>query len=89
MELQVFSVFDSAANAYTQPFFERSLGTAIRAFQDACQTEGHQFWKHAADYTLFHIGVWNEDTGKVTMLDAHVPLGNGLEYRSPELEIQN
>lgn len=81
MKLLVFTVFDSAAVAYLQPFFARSEGEAIRMFSTAASSEDHQFARHAADYTLFKIGTFEDSTGQV---ESHPPvsLGNALDYRS-------
>lgn len=79
-KIGVFSVFDSKANAYLQPFFSQSIGVAERSFSDAVGTPDHQFCKHAADYTLFQIADYNELTGIITPLDKFINIGNGVEF---------
>lgn len=75
--IKAFSVFDSKAESYIQPFFFPATGQAIRAFETAAQDENHEFYKHAADYTLFEIGTFNQGTGH---LEHGIPinLGNAL-----------
>jgi len=67
---QMFSVFDSKAAAYLEPFFAPTRGVAMRSFQAACQDHGHNFHKYAEDYTLFHLGEFDEFSGEVRSLNA-------------------
>lgn len=82
MKLMIFVVHDSAAEAYLQPFFARSKGEALRSFETAVNDEGHQFAKHADDYTLFQIGTYEDSTGMIEP-SAPVSLGCAVEYRKP------
>lgn len=75
MVLKMFSVFDKAVNAFLQPFFAPSAGAAIRMFTDACRDEKSSFSTHAHDYTLFHLGDWDDGTGITTPVDPHRLLG--------------
>lgn len=77
--LKVFSVFDVKAEAYLRPFFVKTRGQAIRGFSDAVNDPQHEFHAHPDDYTLFQIGEFDEDEGK---LIPAVPetCGNALQY---------
>jgi len=77
--LQIFSVRDTAAEAFLPPFTMNSRGAAIRAFTDAVNGGNNQFTAHAGDYNLFHIGDFDEDLGVVTPSEP-VLLGNGLSF---------
>lgn len=63
MKQEIFSVYDSAAQAFLQPFFSPSLGSALRSLTDAVNDPKHEFSKHAGDYTLFKLGSFSDDTG--------------------------
>ena len=76
----VFAVFDSAAGAYLPPFFMQTTGLAVRAFTEACNDSGHQFHRHSGDYTLFRIGLFDENTGSLFSLEAYERLGSGNEF---------
>lgn len=85
--LQMFTVHDTKAEAYLQPFFSQSRGAAIRSFDDAVNGGNEQFSRHAADYNLFHIGTWNPLTGMIETFPP-ISLGNGLDFlrnSGPEL----
>ncbi len=86
MKLLVFAVFDAAAEAYLAPMFFNTKGECIRTFVDACNAEDHQFARHAADYTLFHIGFYEPGKGLLTAVTPD-SLGNALQFiERPVLE---
>lgn len=78
--MKVFTVFDSKAGAYLNPFFLNSTGEAIRAFGDTANDPNTGIGKHPEDYSLFEIGEYDNKTGRITHLETHTPLGNGIEY---------
>lgn len=80
MKLQMYAVYDSKVEMYMEPFFAQTNGAALRMFADAANSEGHQFNRHAADYTLFNVGAFDQDAGMLEP-SAPVTLGNALEYR--------
>lgn len=63
MQLYIFSVYDAAVKAYIQPFYARSKGEAVRTFVEAVNTKDHQFGRHALDYTLMYLGVYEDGDG--------------------------
>ncbi|RYF45625.1 MAG: hypothetical protein EOO38_15670 [Cytophagaceae bacterium] len=79
MKLKIFAVYDSKAEAYLQPFFMPSRGTALRAFTDAVNDPQGSFQKHAADYTLFELGEYNDADASITELTPKVNLANARE----------
>lgn len=85
--MQLFSVFDSKAEAYLPIFQSQTNGTAIRSFEAAVNEEGTPFYKNAADYTLFNIGEFDERTGNVKPSKAHNNLGTALQYLNTEQEL--
>lgn len=78
--MRIFSIYDSKAEAYIQPFFTHNKATAIRSFTQAAQDENSQFSQHAADYTLMQIGEWNETTGEIVADETKTNLGTALEH---------
>lgn len=85
MLMKVFSIFDDKSLTYSKPFYELTLGSAIRVFTDAAADPQSAFARHPADYSLFHIGQFNDETA---VLDRVEPknLGNALQYISTEKE---
>lgn len=81
MKHQIFAVYDSKAQAYLPPFFMQRKQMAVRIFTECANAKDHQFGKWPADYTLFHLGSFDDDNG---LIDSFPPvsLGNGLEYQA-------
>ena len=85
MKLVMFSVYDTKAEAFLQPFFSLSRGTAMREFSEAANQPDHQFFRHAADYHLFELGTFDQVKGEVELSAPKVELGNALMFRQPDL----
>lgn len=80
MELKIFTVHDSKVGAYLQPFFMRSRGEAIRAFITVVNDRQSQFYSHPEDYTLFEVGTYDDQTGRVEAHHVLEPLGLAKQY---------
>lgn len=66
MDTHIFTVYDSAAGAYLEPFHAPSIDFAIRSFRQAVNTPEHQFATFPEDYTLFYIGRFDPMSGQIT-----------------------
>lgn len=78
MKHNVYSIYDTASGLYSRPFFTQSDAEAIRSFTDiACDTE-HPIGKHPQDYTLFRLGIFDDNDGKITD-EVNSSLSNGLQ----------
>lgn len=80
MTHKIFSVYDSKALLFQTPFTAPAAGVAIRAFEQAAQTEGNDFNKFAADFTLFEIGTFNVNDGIIMPHAAHINLGCAITF---------
>jgi len=85
MILKIFSVYDSKAESYMAPFYFHAIGQALRAFTDTANDTKSSMFKHAGDYTLYCIGDFDDQTGKVQDL-RHVNLGKAIELQNKELQ---
>lgn len=83
MKLKVFSVFDSKAEVFQQPFFSLTKGQALRGFTDAANDKNHPMGAHPEDYALFEIGEFDDATGRVEPLKSPVSLGLAIEFVRP------
>lgn len=84
MIVKVFSVFDSKAEAFIQPFFSQTSQTALRAFHQAAQQENHQFNQFAGDFTLFELGEFDDNDASFRMLDTPHNLGLAITLKAVE-----
>ena len=66
--LLAFAVFDSKASAFNAPMFLATKGLALRAFSDACAAADSPLVKHSEDYSLFEIGSYDPNSGKLKSL---------------------
>lgn len=81
---QIFSIRDTKANAYLTPFFMNNEAMAIRAITDLANDIEHSFCKHSEDYALYSLGVYDDATGKLEVLDAPLHVVNVVELKSEE-----
>lgn len=80
----VFTIYDSKAEAYLQPFFSPTKNTALRMFERAANDGESDIARWAEDYTLFEIGTWDQDTGLLLPHEAKINLGLASELKAPE-----
>lgn len=78
MTQHFFAVYDSKAGAFLAPFPANTYGIAERMFSDLVNTDGHQFNRHPADYSLHKIGTFDTDSGKLDNIPAE-ELVTGLQ----------
>jgi len=78
--MNVFTVYDSAARKYLEPFFAETVEVACRMFRALVNKEGHQFARFPEDYTLFHLGEYDAETGYIVPLDTPHSLGVALTF---------
>jgi len=87
MKLSIYSIHDSAAQAYLAPFFLHNDGLAIRAFQDNVNsTEENNISKHPEQFALFKIGEMDDQSGVITALPSPKLLTGGVELKNPTPE---
>lgn len=80
MKLNVYSFFDSAAQAFTQPFYMHNNGLALRAFADNVNAkEENNMSIHPEHFTLFKLGEWDDKSAKMEMLEAPQQIAIGVE----------
>lgn len=80
MNAEVFTVYDSAARRYLEPFFAPTVEVALRMFRTLANKEGHLFAEYPADYVLFHIGSFDGESGMVSSLVAPHSLGVAIMF---------
>ena len=86
MEMNVYSIYDTAAQAYATPFFMPNDGLAIRAFSDNVNSEDSQIAKHPEQFVLFKIGTYSDHDGKLDHYDPLVNLGVAMTFKTKTQE---
>jgi hypothetical protein len=89
MKLNIYTIFDSAAQAHLSPMFMLNDGIALRWFSDGINREGtkNNLFNHPEQFTLFKVGTWDDSTCQFELLDTPKSLGIGVEYRDPQISI--
>lgn len=80
MNLLIFTVFDSAAQAYLEPFFAGTVEVALRMFRQVVNKEGHQFNKFPEDYTLFVVGEFSQEDAELVAYETARSLGVAVTF---------
>lgn len=80
MILQICTVHDVKARAFLPPFYCSTLEVASRTFADCANNLEHAFGKNPEDYSLYHLGSFNDDTAVFITLPQPVNLGMALLY---------
>jgi hypothetical protein len=81
MNVQLFAVYDAAAMRFIEPFPAPTIEFAIREFRSTVNREGSQIHKYPEDYTLFHIGEFDQETGFLLPLQAPHSLGVAITFK--------
>lgn len=63
--MKIFALRDSKAEAFNTPFTSANAATAMRQLQSGIQ-ENPMLRDFAMDYTLYEIGLFDQETGRIT-----------------------
>ena len=77
MKKQIYAIFDTASGVYV-PTFADADGIVTREFQDLCNNPESPYGQHPEDYSIFRLGVFDDQTGKLDD-ENNTCLATGLE----------
>lgn len=83
MELQLFAVRDRALNGFDRPFTAPAVGLAIRSFTDEVNRPDSPLHAHPDDYDLYHVGSFDDTSGRLLPLDNPVQVAIGKNCLLP------
>lgn len=78
MKTKIYSIFDTASGIYLRPTFARADGEIMREFSNLCADPNHAIGQHPEDYSLFRLGNFDDQGGKIQNEDNEC-LATGLE----------
>lgn len=81
MVMVMGSVYDSKVKVWSQPHLFVNRGAMLRAWEEAANDPQSPFSKHPADFTMFVVGEWNDETGQAVMFHAQESLGTALQFK--------
>lgn len=77
--MQIFAIKDQAIDAFDRPFFAPAIGLAVRMFGDEIENEQSPMHKHPGDFTLHHLGAFDERSGEFITTNP-VQLARGADF---------
>lgn len=80
MEVKIYAIYDTKAKAYLQPWFAANNAVAFRNCQRACANAQSPFAEFPVDFTLFCVGLFDDDSGEISALKHHENLGNFTQF---------
>lgn len=80
MEIQMFSIYDEKTEAYSPPFNQTHIGQAIRAFNDTATDQQTVINRHPQDYSLYHIGTFDDATSTMVSFNEPKFLARATEF---------
>jgi hypothetical protein len=69
MTLELFTIYDTKSETYFQPFYMLNTAMALRQFADMANDKESNISKHPEDYTLYHLGSWQDQDAKFETID--------------------
>lgn len=84
MIVKIYSIFDSKAGAFLQPWFAVNNALAFRNCEKAMRNPQSGFADFPADFTLFAIADYDDITGNIKPYEAKENLGNMLQFLSSQ-----
>lgn len=77
--MELFSVYDSKGKFYSPPFMARNQFEATRTFQTLAKDKQTQVGQYPADYDLFKIASFDDQTGRIEPLAALQQIAKALD----------
>lgn len=85
MKLELLAVYDSKAKAFMAPFVVSQIAVAARVFAEAANKMNHQICEHPEDFTLWHLGTFDDDTATFDIKPVYINLGMASQYKTETL----
>jgi hypothetical protein len=68
-QLKMYSIQDQKAQLFHPPYFTQTYGEAERIFTTIVNDPNNQISQYPEDFNLYHLGTYNDETGKMSSLD--------------------
>ena len=79
MLLKLFSIYDTKADRYSQPFVAEHNADALRQFQQLANDDKTQIGQYPTDFILYSIGTFDTSNGQISSAE-RTHLGVASEY---------
>ena len=78
--MMIFSIYDEKAEVYNTPFFQGTVGMALRSFQELVRDNESMLFKYPEDYILYRIGEYDDKTGQIISETNPLYIARATEY---------
>lgn len=82
MQKRIYTIRDSKAEIFNQPFYYNTHGEAERAFKQLVMDEKSSISKFPEDYDLYYLGLYDDNSGKIESLDTPQHVIKAVNLRS-------
>lgn len=80
MKFKMFTIYDSKAETYSSIMLQNTTASFMRGFANEVQKPESTYHMYPADFTLFEIGEYDDQTGQVQAYQAKKSLGLALDF---------
>jgi len=89
MPLQLYAIFDKKTISFSQPYVYKHVEEAIRSLKMTLEDPKSLLARHAADYALYLVGHFDQETGRITA-PAHNEPSHAIELLAlfPSIPLQ-
>lgn len=81
MILQMMTCFDKKARAFLPPFFTAHVDVGVRVFAQCANDGTHQVCLYAEDFSLWHLGTFNDESGLVERFPQPVHKAEAIQLK--------
>lgn len=67
MKTEIYVIYDSKAKAYNKPFYQVNRDVALRTATDLANDPNVEISRYPEDYSLFCIGVYDDETAQMDL----------------------
>lgn len=84
--IEIFAVRDRATATYGKPFYAPHIGVAIRSFTNEVNRAApdNDLHNHATDFDLYHLGSYDDQTGRHINHEQPTQIAIGANVRVKE-----
>lgn len=84
MQKGIFAIFDDKAAVFATPFFSPNEFVATRDLSSAVNDPMTSLFKHPADFSLYHLGDFDDASGAISSFDkpVHICTASSLKELS-------
>lgn len=85
MQSKMYTIRDSKAEIYGNPFYQKSHGEAERNFKSLTNDGKSTVNQYPEDFDLYYLGIYDDQTGKMETLDTPQHVVKATALKDPKI----